>query len=100
RAGSRGLVTEGFRVMPFQRGGITDGPELFPLRGAVGVRGEGGFEPEAVLPLKRGDNGELGVQGGGGVTIGTIVVQTPNLESFRKSDRQLASSITSAMRMG
>lgn len=44
------------RATPFMFGG-----------GRLGVAGEAG--PEAVLPLKRGANGQLGVAGGGGITV-------------------------------
>jgi TP901 family phage tail tape measure protein len=52
------------QVQPFASGGIVDSPTLFKFAngGAMrtGVMGEAG--PEAILPLKRGANGQLGVQ--------------------------------------
>jgi phage-related minor tail protein len=39
-------------------------PTIFPFAKGVGLMGEAG--PEAVLPLKRGADGKLGIQGSGG----------------------------------
>ena len=50
----------GGHVKAFQKGGIIGGPTLFPL----GLAGEKG--PEAILPLKRGPGGRLGVENQGG----------------------------------
>jgi hypothetical protein len=56
-------------VTPFAKGGVVNGPTLFPMADGAGLMGEAG--PEAVMPLKRGKDGKLGVSGGGGggVTI-------------------------------
>lgn len=55
-ASAQGNVFRSGQVQAFQRGGIIGGPTLFPL----GLAGEAG--PEAILPLSRGRNGNLGVQ--------------------------------------
>lgn len=48
------------RVVPFANGGVVSSPTMFPMRGAqVGLMGEAG--PEAIMPLKRGKGGKLGV---------------------------------------
>lgn len=60
-------------VRKFGKGGITNGPEIFPFKNGIGLRGEAGTE--AILPLKRTSGGELGVKavgGGGGVVINII----------------------------
>ena len=44
-------------------GSVVSSPTLFPFANGIGLRGESG--PEAVLPLKRGPGGKLGVSGGG-----------------------------------
>lgn len=44
-------------------GQIVDAPTVFPFAKGMGLMGEAG--PEAIMPLKRGANGVLGVQGGG-----------------------------------
>ncbi|SEO64404.1 hypothetical protein [Nitrosovibrio sp. Nv6] len=57
----------------FANGGIFDKPTAFRFGngGRLGVMGEAG--PEAILPLKRGSNGQLGVQAGGGANINVQV---------------------------
>lgn len=61
----KGNVFSGGRVLPFALGGVVPRPAVFPL-GSIAER-----EPEAIMPLKRGSDGRLGVEsaGGGGVTI-------------------------------
>ena len=44
-------------------GTVVSKPTLFPFAAGAGLMGEAG--PEAILPLKRGPNGKLGVEGGG-----------------------------------
>jgi phage-related minor tail protein len=41
-------------------------------KGGTGLMGEAG--PEAVMPLKRGKDGKLGVAGGGGINISNNIV--------------------------
>ena len=66
--GANGLVVAKNGIVPYARGGIVNSPTLFPFAKGVGLMGEAG--PEAILPLKRGRSGKLGVamQGGGGGT--------------------------------
>lgn len=63
-------------IQPFAMGGIVDRPTLFKFAngGAMntGVMGEAG--PEAVIPLRRGRDGKLGVSGGGGDTVVNVSV--------------------------
>jgi len=68
-ASAKGNVFEGGNVVPFARGGVVNGPTIFPMANGAGLMGEAG--PEAVMPLKRGAGGRLGVEasGGGGVTV-------------------------------
>ena len=55
-------------VIPFANGGIVGSPTLFGMSGGrTGLMGEAG--PEAIMPLKRGPDGKLGVEGGGNVTV-------------------------------
>lgn len=52
-------------VQAFASGGIVGSPSLFGMAGGkMGLMGEAG--PEAIMPLKRGRDGKLGVAGGGG----------------------------------
>lgn len=46
-------------------GSVVSKPTLFPFASGIGLMGEAG--PEAILPLKRGSDGKLGVSGGGPV---------------------------------
>jgi hypothetical protein len=58
-------------VVPFARGGIVNGPTIFPMAKGMGLMGEAG--PEAVMPLARGRDGKLGVSGGGmNVTVNNM----------------------------
>lgn len=57
-------------VIPFARGGaftnrIVDRPTLFPFANGTGLMGEAG--PEAIMPLRRGRDGRLGVSAGYGL---------------------------------
>ena len=63
-ASADGNVFDGGQVQAFRHGGIINGPTLFPL----GLAGEAG--PEAILPLARGPNGQLGVQTSGAERTG------------------------------
>lgn len=47
-------------VKPFAKGGIVNSPTLFEFAKGTGLMGEAG--PEAIMPLKRGADGSLGVQ--------------------------------------
>jgi chromosome segregation ATPase len=48
------------KVTAFATGGVVDKPTMFPMANGAGLMGEAG--PEAIMPLKRGKNGKLGVQ--------------------------------------
>jgi tape measure domain-containing protein len=67
-------------IVPFAMGGIVNKPTLFKFaNGGVpgtGLMGEAG--PEAIIPLKRGPDGKLGVSGGGGVSVGEINITVQN----------------------
>jgi len=57
-------------IQKFARGGIVDKPTVFPFANGIGLMGEAG--PEAIMPLRRGRDGRLGVQaanGGGAVSV-------------------------------
>ena len=96
---SGGVVHNSLPV-PFAAGGVIASPVTFPLAGGrVGLAGESG--PEAIMPLARGPDGKLGVRagGGGGVSV-TINITTPDAESFRRSETQVAAMLSRAVAMG
>ena len=67
---ANGNVFSNGSVVPYANGGVVGSPVYFPMAGGrTGLMGEAG--PEAIMPLKRGKNGQLGVQaeGGGDITI-------------------------------
>lgn len=86
-------------VTPFAKGGVIGAPVAFPLRAGLGLAGEAGAE--AILPLARGPDGRLGVRGaGGGGTQVTVNIQTPDVESFRASQSQVAAMLLRALERG
>ncbi|MDF0600937.1 phage tail tape measure protein [Psychromarinibacter sp. C21-152] len=91
--------TEG-KVRPFATGGVVSGPVTFPMRGGTGLMGEAG--PEAIMPLSRGADGRLGVRSdGGGRPIQVVMnIQTPDAESFRRSQSQVAAQVGRALARG
>lgn len=71
---ARGHVFDARGVTPFAAGGVVNRPTLFAYGGSnLGIMGEAG--PEAIMPLKRGKDGKLGVSGGGITVNQTINVQ-------------------------
>ena len=86
---------------PFAKGGVIASPVTFPLGGGrTGLAGEAG--PEAIMPLARGPDGRLGVrsQSGGGAVNITVNVSTPDAESFRRSESQIAAMLSRAVSRG
>lgn len=71
-----GVFTGGSQVKAYADGGVVNGPTMFPMTGGkAGLMGEAG--PEAIMPLKRGPNGKLGVEtsgGGGGREVSVRVL--------------------------
>ena len=64
-ASANGNVFSNGNLVPYADGGVVGGPTYFPMNdGRTGLMGEAG--PEAIMPLKRGKNGKLGVQAEGG----------------------------------
>lgn len=94
-----GAFTQG-RVMPFAKGGVVSRATTFPMRGGTGLMGEAG--PEAIMPLSRGADGRLGVRAaGGGAPVNiTMNISTPDVESFRRSQSQIAANVQRALARG
>jgi hypothetical protein len=62
-------------VQFFANGGVVGSPTMFGHSGGLGVMGEAG--PEAIMPLKRGSDGKLGVVANGG-SLKVNVVMDPS----------------------
>ncbi|MEO0958148.1 MAG: hypothetical protein AAFY66_06750, partial [Pseudomonadota bacterium] len=64
---AKGGVFNQSNVIPFAKGGIIRKPTTFPMRsGSTALMGEAG--PEAVIPLRRGRDGRLGVEATSAIT--------------------------------
>lgn len=88
------------RVQAFAKGGMVGRPTLFAHAGGVGLMGEAGTE--AILPLTRMGNGDLGVQAAG--ASGGVVVHAPvnitiegGATGDPKNDEALAKKVGSAV---
>jgi len=94
-----GAISQG-RVMPFARGGIVQGATAFAMRGGMGVMGEAG--PEAIMPLRRGPDGRLGVAAAGGAGPVQVVmnITTPDVQGFARSQTQIAAQMGRALARG
>src|SRR5690606_34949099 len=97
-----GLLSSGISSLlggatPFAKGGVVSSPTYFGSGGGLGLMGEAGAE--AILPLRRGPDGALGVatDGGGGGSRIVFNVTTPDAASFRKSEGQIAAMLTRAV---
>ena len=55
-----GVFAGGQELTAFARGGVVNRPTVFPFSRGIGLMGEAG--PEAILPLRRGRDGRLGVE--------------------------------------
>lgn len=89
------------RVVPFAAGGVVSAPTFFPAAGALGLMGEAG--PEAIMPLRRGADGKLGVAAGeGGAAPVQVVFQVnaTDAASFRKSEAQITGLLARAVSRG
>ena len=93
-----GNVFEQNKIVPFARGGIVNRPTIFPMANGAGLMGEAG--PEAIMPLKRGPSGRLGVEASAGV--GNIVVnvdaQGTQVEGNQPNANRLGEALGAAVR--
>lgn len=87
-------------VVPFAGGGVVSAPTYFPLGGNLGLMGEAGSE--AILPLRRGADGSLGVAAAGTAAPVNVVfnVTAQDAASFRKSEAQITGMLARAVSRG
>ncbi|MCF3642639.1 phage tail tape measure protein [Rhizobium sp. TRM95111] len=86
-------------VTPFAKGGVVAAPTYFANGPGLGLMGEAGAE--AILPLKRGPDGSLGVAAGdGGGTRIVFNVTASDTRSFQRSEGQIAAMLTRAVGRG
>lgn len=77
---ANGNAFAGGRVIPFATGGVIGGPTTFPMSGGrTGLMGEAG--PEAIMPLRRGPNGRLGIEAAGNGGAEIVVRLSEGLEA-------------------
>jgi phage-related minor tail protein len=97
---AKGAAFQGGVPVPFAKGGVIASPTTFPLaNGSTGLMGEAGAE--AILPLTRGRDGRLGVaaSGGGGTHV-IVNIAASDVESFRRSEAQVAATLARAVSLG
>lgn len=83
---AKGNVFQGGRMTAFANGGIVKGPITFPMaNGQFGLMGEAG--PEAIMPLRRGADGRLGIDAanvGGARESGDVRIRAIFVDDQRK----------------
>lgn len=95
-----GFTSSLSNAVAFANGGVVNGPTTFPLGDGTGLMGEAGAE--AIVPLRRGPDGRLGVAAGGEGAPMQIVfnVQAADVQSFRRSESQINAMLTRAVGRG
>ncbi|MCF1505659.1 phage tail tape measure protein [Afifella sp. H1R] len=98
---AKGGVFAGGKVTPFASGGVVAAPSYFQTGSGIGLMGEAGAE--AILPLRRGADGRLGVAaaGAGGSPVHvTFNVTTQDAASFRRSEAEMTAMLARAVSRG
>ena len=81
------------KIVPFASGGVVNKPTIFPMANGMGLMGEAC--PEAIMPLRRGANGKLGVEASGGTS--NVVVNVDASGSSVEGDGPNASQLGKAI---
>ena len=82
------------KIVPYAMGGVVKKPTIFPMANGTGLMGEAG--PEAIMPLRRGANGKLGVEASGG-GVSNVVVNVDASGSNVQGDQPNAKALGSAI---
>ncbi len=95
---ANGLAVAKNGIVPYAKGGLVTKPTLFQYKqggvGNYGLMGEAGTE--AIMPLRRGANGKLGVEASGG-GVGNVVVNVDASGSNVQGDQPNAKALGSAI---
>jgi lambda family phage tail tape measure protein len=95
---ANGLAVAKNGIVPYAKGGLVTKPTLFQYKqggvGNYGLMGEAGTE--AIMPLRRGANGKLGVESSGG-GVGNVVVNVDASGSKAQGDQPNAKALGSAI---
>ncbi len=95
---ANGLAVARNGIVPYAKGGLVTKPTLFQYKqggvGNYGLMGEAGTE--AIMPLRRGANGKLGVEASGG-GVSNVVVNVDASGSNVQGDQPNAKALGSAI---
>ena len=94
---AKGQVVAKNKIVPYAYGGIVSRPTLFPMANGAGLMGEAG--PEAIMPLKRGRGGKLGVEasGGGMNIVVNVDASGSSVEGDEENSKALGELIATAI---
>ena len=95
---ANGMAFAKNKIVPYAKGGIVGSPTLFKYASGgadrFGLMGEAG--PEAIMPLRRGANGKLGVEASGS-SIGNITVNVDASGSSVEGDAAQGNQLGQAL---
>ena len=98
KTAANGLAVARNGIVPYAKGGLVTKPTLFQYKqggvGNYGLMGEAGTE--AIMPLRRGANGRLGVEASGG-GVSNVVVNVDASGSNVQGDQPNAKALGSAI---
>lgn len=87
------------KVTPFAKGGVVAAPTYFSTGAGTGLMGEAGAE--AILPLRRGADGRLGVASANAAPVNVVFnVTTPDVGGFARSEAQITAMLARAAARG